>query len=461
MKVPFLIIGSGLSGLAAAIRFARFFPDVLLLDKHSRIGGLNSYYYRNNTLFETGLHAITNFAPPQEKKAPLNRLFRQLKLSRKLFSPQEQIQSEIRFIDQESLLFSNEFDLFESEISAKFPHSYNGFQKCIDAINRYDPFTPKSFFSSRKFLKEFIDDELLVDMILCPLLYYGSSCEDDMDLDQFVIMFRAIFQEGMFRPQGSMKDFLDNLLQQYKNFGGELRLQSNVAKILHENKVVTGVELASGEHIYCDYLLSTIGHEETLSLLLTPFEKSTAQRLGFLESIFQLPISIQDVFPRDKTIIFYNKKNKFSYKRPENLVDFDSGVICFPSNFQNIPPNQFFEIRATHLANYHYWKKNHSTKDSYLSQKSITTSASRSNLEKIIGNFHQNIVYEDTFTPLTIERFTAKKEGAIYGSPRKIKDGELGYKNLFLAGTDQGLLGIIGSMLSGVTMVNQHILPKF
>ena len=62
MKIPFLIIGGGLSGLAAAIRFARFNPEVLVLEKHHRIGGLNSYFYRNNQLFETGLHAITNYA---------------------------------------------------------------------------------------------------------------------------------------------------------------------------------------------------------------------------------------------------------------------------------------------------------------------------------------------------------------------------------------------------------------
>jgi len=41
-----------------------------------------------------------------------------------------------------------------------------------------------------------------------------------------------------------------------------------------------------------------------------------------------------------------------------------------------------------------------------------------------------------------------------------VKDGNIGYPNLFLAGTDQGFLGIIGSMLSGVSIVNQHILPK-
>ncbi len=461
MKVPFLIIGSGLSGLGAAIRFARFFPDVILLDKHSRIGGLNSYYFRNNSLIETGLHAITNFALPSEKKAPLNRLFRQLKLSRKLFTVHEQIQSEICFQNQESLLFSNNFELLESEIHKKFPHCGMGFQKMVAAIDRYDPFTPQKFFSARKFLNEHIEDSLLTDMILCPLMYYGSSLENDMDLYQFVIMFRSIFQEGMFRPRGTIKDFLDTLLAHYKQFGGELRLQSKVVKILHNNKKVTGVELESGEIIHCDFLLSTIGYEETMDLLSIKYNKCPTNRLGFVESIFQLPTSVQDSLPRDKTIIFYNKKKHFRYGRPTSLINLDSGVICFPANFQNLPPKEHFEVRATHLSNYEVWKKSESTKAAYLSQKQAIASEVKSNLEKKIGNFRQNIVYEDTYTPLTIERFTAKKEGAIYGSPSKIKDGELGYKNLFLAGTDQGLLGIIGSMLSGVTMVNQHILSKF
>jgi phytoene dehydrogenase-like protein len=79
-------------------------------------------------------------------------------------------------------------------------------------------------------------------------------------------------------------------------------------------------------------------------------------------------------------------------------------------------------------------------------------------VSEIIGNYRQNRVYEDSFTPVTIEKFTAKAEGAVYGSPVKIKDGRTPFENMFIAGTDQGYLGIVGSMLSGVTMVNQHIL---
>jgi len=83
-KYPLLIIGGGLSGLAAGIRFARFGQKVLILEKHSKIGGLNSYYHRKGKLLETGLHAVSNFAPPEDKHAPLNRLLRQHRKRRKI-----------------------------------------------------------------------------------------------------------------------------------------------------------------------------------------------------------------------------------------------------------------------------------------------------------------------------------------------------------------------------------------
>ncbi|HEY9249677.1 MAG TPA: phytoene dehydrogenase, partial [Rariglobus sp.] len=67
-------------------------------------------------------------------------------------------------------------------------------------------------------------------------------------------------------------------------------------------------------------------------------------------------------------------------------------------------------------------------------------------------------VATDMFTPRTITRFTGRLGGAIYGSPQKIRDGRTAIDNLYLAGTDQGFLGIIGAMLSGISMANFHIL---
>ena len=460
MHVPLLIIGGGLSGLAAALRFARFIPDVLILEQHSRIGGLNSYYYRNKRLFETGLHAITNYAEAKDKKAPLNRLLRQLKIKRKELDLHEQNHSEIRFVGQQSLRFSNDFSLFCQEIESKFPASYQGFAELVSLIDVYDPFAPADFISARSVIHDKLQDTLLTDMLLCPLMYYGSSIENDMDLGQFVIMFRAIFQEGMFRPGGTIKDLLDLLENHYKGHGGKVRTGAAVTRIIKEGKKVLGVELADGEEIRCDYMLSTIGSEETFALLETASGMKNLPRLGFVESIFEVSPATVLEHANDSTIIFFNTAENFHYNSPQGFVDLHSGVICMPQNFQNLPTPLHKEIRTTHLASYQQWKKLEQNREAYDREKDVSALSSLTVAEKILGNFSENIVYRDTFTPLTIERFTAKKEGAIYGNPSKIKDGDIGYDNLFLAGTDQGFLGIVGAMLSGVSIVNQHILPR-
>lgn len=123
-----IIIGGGLSGLAAGIRAARFGTKTLILEQHTLPGGLNSFYVRQGRLFETGLHAMTNCAAPGEKHAPLNRLFRQLRLSRKQFTLHEQIASEIRFAGR-CLLFTNDPGVLENEIAREFPDCIDRFRQ--------------------------------------------------------------------------------------------------------------------------------------------------------------------------------------------------------------------------------------------------------------------------------------------------------------------------------------------
>ena len=110
----------------------------------------------------------------------------------------------------------------------------------------------------------------------------------------------------------------------------------------------------------------------------------------------------------------------------------------------------------TNAASYPLWRE--LSPEAYGAAKWQWTEASVRASEEIIGNYHQSIVYQDSFTPLTIERYTRKAQGAVYGSPLKVVDGTTPWPNLFLAGTDQGYLGIVGAMLSGVTIVNKHLL---
>jgi phytoene dehydrogenase-like protein len=472
-EYPLVIIGGGLSGLAAGIRFARFGQKVLILEKHSKPGGLNSYYYRQGRLFETGLHAITNYAPPGIKHAPLNRLLRQLKIPRKQFTTLEQLCSEVHFHGKATLRFSNDFTLLQNEVSKNFPHESERFDSLIQKLNAYDPFAVKSRISTRKVLAESLHDDLLIDMLLCPLMFYGGSEEHDIDFSQFVIMFRSIFQEGFFRPAGTIKNLLDSLIDQLHDFGGEIRFKATVEEILTEtdgNNRTTGVKLGSGEVINCAFLLSTVGSLETEQLLpsssaipvMPPVYKSNlTDRLGYMESIYLLPRKKAQEIAQGRTIIFFNLAEKFNYCQPADPLDLQSGIICFPENFTGIEEKEIHQLKVTHLANYDSWNNAlKAGRDTYRNLKKEWNGRSQETVGKIIGKYSENIVYEDSFTPVTIEKYTAKSRGAIYGSPVKVKDGKTNYDNLFLAGTDQGFMGIVGSMLSGVSMVNQHVLTK-
>jgi phytoene dehydrogenase-like protein len=453
-----IIIGAGLSGLAAGIRSARFGQKTLVVEQHHTPGGLNSYYHRQGYLLETGLHAMTNFAPRGEKHAPLNRLFRQLKLSRKKFVTREQNGSEIIFPGV-SLKFSNNLQLLCEEIASVFPARIDQFMGIVKEIEAYDPFAEVPWRSAREFLHERLAEPLLIDMLLLPLMVYGSAEEHDMDLGQFAIMFRALFLEGFFRPEKTIKELLDMLLEQYRKFDGELRMRAPVTEIVGNREQVYGIRLDTGEEITASSILSTVGIPGTARLSGWPLDlrKYTGQ-MSFMETISMVPK--KNLHPQrcERTILFYNQLDKLSYCRPQSPIDASWGVVCFPDNFEGLHDNsrETVQVRVTNAANYSLWQQLDTQQYSALKKKCGRQSAEA--VSKIIGNYRQDVVYQDSFTPMTIEHYTAKPEGAVYGSPVKIKSGRTPWRNLFIAGTDQGYLGIVGSMLSGVTIVNQHLL---
>ena len=77
---------------------------------------------------------------------------------------------------------------------------------------------------------------------------------------------------------------------------------------------------------------------------------------------------------------------------------------------------------------------------------------------RIVPDFRNAVIDTDMFTPTTIRRFTGHVNGAVYGAPEKRYDGTTHLKNLFICGTDQGFVGIVGSVLSGITVANAHLL---
>ena len=452
-----IIIGAGMSGLAAGIRLAYFDHHVCVLERHNTIGGLNSFYRLRGRNYDVGLHALTNITPKGTKQGPLARLLRQLRMSWDDLQISPQIGSEIVFPGLR-LRFDNDLDLLRAEVAREFPHQRDALERLIDEIVPYDDLDD-SFqqISARERLAEIITEPVLAEMFFCPLMFYGSAREQDMDWGQFSIMFRSIFMEGLGRPQAGVRLILKQLVRKFRGLGGELKLRSGVKRLVVHKGRVAGVELEGGEVLEGRNVLSSAGWCETMRLCDDgqPVTSRASGRLSFCETIASLDLEPREL-GHDRTITFFNDSDQFHWTRPDEPCDVRSGVICSPNNFDYGQPLDDGAMRITALANFDYW--NQLNEHDYRLEKlrwydRITESAVR-----FVPDYRSRVVDTDMFTPMTIVRFTGHDNGAVYGSPDKQIDGRTHLDNLFVCGTDQGFVGIVGSILSGISMANQHCL---
>jgi len=458
-----LIIGAGMSGLAAGIRLAYYGKRVCIVEKHAMPGGLNSFYRIGKRDFDVGLHAMTNYAPKGDKHWPLNKLLRQLRIKPDEFDLSPQRESDVRFPGKR-IRFNNSLDFFIASVAEQFPAQADGFRRLTEAIPSYDKLGMGTLpGSARKFLGDYLSDPVLIDMLMCPVMYYGSATPDDMDFEQFCIMFRSLFFEGFARPRVGVRQIISTLIKKYKANQGELRMQTGVASLNASTQRIDSITLENGTTISADTIISSAGLAETL--LLCPNATDAARNdaaskagiMTFMESISVLD-TLPEHFGHTATITFFNNSDRFTYRPPTDFIDPNSGVICCPSNFQYATPLDEGMVRVTSMASFERW--NSLPQSEYRAKKDECYQRSISEAVKFMPDFRPHTTFIDTFSPLTVKRFTGHLNGAVYGAPNKLPTGATPYENLFLCGTDQGFLGIVGAMVSGIAMANAHVLAK-
>ncbi|MCH2178442.1 MAG: FAD-dependent oxidoreductase [Mariniblastus sp.] len=450
-----------MSGLAAGIRLAHYDQRVCILERHYTIGGLNSFYRMNGRDYDVGLHAVTNFTEKGAKKGPLARILRQLRFKWEDFSLAPQKGSRIVFPETE-IRFDNDIELLRAEIAQAFPTQVDHFESLLQKIIDYDDLDQAAFqISGRQVLAETFTDPLLIEMLLCPLMWYGNAAEEDMVWGQFCIMFRSIFMEGFARPYKGVRLILKNLVKRFRGLGGELLLRKGVRKIHVDSGHAVAIELDNGEQIVGKRILSSAGNIETLRMCSDTSEPDPrgAGQLTFIESISVLDRQPESIGNSD-TIVFYNDSDKFHWNRPkQDLCDVRTGVICSPNNYIYSDDDGTLSdgiVRITTIADFDRW--NDLSEEEYRIEKHRWYDRSVASAVRFTPDFRNYVIDTDLFTPTTIQRFTWHDNGAVYGAPDKQLDGTTHVDNLFLCGTDQGYVGIIGAMMSGISMANLHCL---
>jgi phytoene dehydrogenase-like protein len=367
-----------------------------------------------------------------------------------------------------ALRFTNDFAVLEAEIAARFPRQIDGWRALVRDVRAFDDVALDApAVSAREVVGRHLSDPLLVDMIFCPLMFYGSAQERDMDFAQFVIMFKALFLEGFARPFEGVRQIVRVLLDKFRGAGGERRMKCGVARIVEREGRAAALVLDSGQEVTADHVISSAGYAETLRMCEPPRTaeaEANTGALSFVETIAVLDRPPADLGWGDDTIVFFNDAERFDYARPAAPVDPRSGVICFPNNF-DFGGREMREgwFRVTCLADHAYWSQ--TDESEYREAKRRWFDAVQRSARRFLPAVADAVlapatVATDMFTPRTVERFTGHLHGAVYGAPRKVRQGTTHLRNLYLCGTDQGFLGIVGAMLSGISMANYHILQR-
>ncbi|MBR6373569.1 MAG: hypothetical protein IKS20_10335, partial [Victivallales bacterium] len=160
-----------------------------------------------------------------------------------------------------------------------------------------------------------------------------------------------------------------------------------------------------------------------------------------------------------QTVIFRSSQDKLFFGIPNEDMDCRSHIICFPGNFENCSSlKEASSLRITVPASAERWFNKDALE--YANAKQAALSQLENLATGIFPALKGHFIGNELFTPCTIKRFTGHINGAVYGSPDKIRSGNTLMKNLHICGTDQGLLGIVGSLTSGIITANSCMVKK-
>ena len=138
------------------------------------------------------------------------------------------------------------------------------------------------------------------------------------------------------------------------------------------------------------------------------------------------------------------------YEPVQEDARFDSIIVCVPANFPGVSS---CEVRVSLQGSSDYW--NSLSQTDYQAAKSRHSEQVKHLMDELYPGFANAVVSSELYTPKTITRFTSRLNGAIYGMPDKCWNAMTPLENLKLIGADQGYLGIVGTLMSGVAVSNR------
>jgi len=445
------VIGGGLGGMTAANRLAQLGHSVLLLEQHTMLGGLATWFRRGEYIFDVALHGF-----PIGMKKTCRKYW-----NKEIAHCVVQLKN-IRFDNpQFSLTTTFDEDDFRRILGEHFritPGAIDAFFGEVRNMNFYDD---QRATTRELFEKYFPGRSDVVRFLMEPIAYANGSTLEDPAIT-YGIVFSNFMSKGVYTFAGGTDKLLAMMEKALKHNGVDVRTRALVERIVVKDGVARGV-IVNGRQVECGAVLSNANLLTTIRAMAGAEHFSTdyfeqASRVRVNNSSCQVYIGIKEGQRIDDIgdLIFASVAPEFdaAAMRSRHITSRTFSVY-YPATRPETPPR--YTIVSSTNANYDDWAG--MSKGEYKAAKEVLIEDTLDALGKYAPNARDKVGHAEAATPLTFERYTRHVGGASFGTKfeglkvsMELKDQ---IKGLFHAGSAGIIMsGWLGAANYGAIVAN-------
>jgi phytoene dehydrogenase-like protein len=490
-KYDLIIIGSGISGLSSGLIWLKNTKGkkTLIIEKNSYTGGFVTAYERGGYIFET-----TQLLPDVVNVMDYLELDIKLKKFKGTFMRRIVVDGD----DVSEYKIPTGADNFVKYLSSIFPED----KKNIESFMKYGvelfaqvrklktiptfkdkittPFVaPKVVANLNRTYSELLDKFKITNTKLREVMetfsaFSGVPSDKASAVMSFGAMLSAMNQS--FRPYGYFDELPTKMTKLFQNLGGEVRLSSEVEKIIVKDGKVKGVKVkGDSSMITADMVITTLDPMLGMRRLVGD-ENLPEKYVERLENTLMSPSSINIALGLDNKIDLAKMDLDYPYNvistglgTTEALFDgflagdngftkdrFHAGVLC-PSLTTGAKNTITIRGVPFGLNGWLDWKKNDPKK--YAAEKERWGDYFIDIIERyVIPNLSKHIAVKDIATPATYSRYSSSPTGSIYDMATLVT--QFGPKRLPMKTPIENLFqpkfahGIYGGMMNGIQVVD-------
>ncbi len=402
-----VIVGSGLGGLTCANRLARAGHSVLLLEHHTQLGGLATWFKRGGHIFDVSLHGFP---------------YGMVKTCKKYWS--KEIRDSI--VQLKNIVFDNpQFSLtttfskgdFIRLLQEKFgiaPATVTEFFRTVDSMNFYDDRS----MTTRELFEQFFPGRTDVHRLLMEPITYANGSTLDEPAITYGIVFSNFMNRGVYTFEGGTDRLIGMMAEELSSNGVHICKGVRVERIVVEQGKVRGVE-AGGRFIAAGSVVSNAGITNTIDELAgrETFSEEFLSRFDRVQvnnSSCQVYFGIRkgEEIPDVGDLLFTSTAPEFS---SEEMRRMDTKSRTFSVYYPKTRPDRpDYTVVASMNANYEDWAGLDG--ESYKQAKEAMIERCLVDLDRYIPGVRDRIDTIESATPKTFHRYTLHTRGTSFGT---------------------------------------------